>query len=255
MCFWQNDKDILTKNSKIYASNSDQKEMKFLPKNKVPKVFVWTLRMQFWQKNRKSFATKWKIIRTKSGAIYETFIFSKDSYPPNDPLDMYSAFLTTSLICLNWFPQRSASKCLIITFRSRKVLTIMFSVYIDLICDSNAEKPLLKNWKRSSYFKFLKVDLVSVKVCSSGESKKNIDTSAGKFMPKVQKDLAQTPKKNRRRSFQNRYFAQKCPLDIYYALLITFPRNFLRNWEFFAQILTKFHVFFAKILFFYKVLC
>ena len=152
MCFWQNDKDILTKNSKIYAPNSDQKEMKFLPKNKVPKVFVWTLRMQFWHKNRKSFATKWKKIRTKSGALYETFIFSRDSYPPNDPLDMYSAFLTTLLNCLNCFPQRSASKYLIITFRSRKFFTIMFSVYIDLICDSNAEKSLLKNWKKIVLF-------------------------------------------------------------------------------------------------------
>ena len=65
-------------------------------------------------------------------------------------------------------------------------------------------------------------------------------------MPKVQEDLAQTPKKIRRRFFQNRYFAQKCPLDIYYELLITLPRIFLRNWEFFAQILTKFHIFSQK---------
>ena len=56
------------KKKKNYASNSDQKEKKILPQNIFPKVFVWTLRMQFWQQNRKTFATKWKDFRTKSGA-------------------------------------------------------------------------------------------------------------------------------------------------------------------------------------------
>ena len=163
--------------------------------------------MQFWKENRKTFATKWKEIRTKSGAIYETFVFSRDSYPPNDPLDMYSAFLRTSLNCLNCFPQRSASKYLIITFRSRKFFTIMFSVYIDLICDSNAEKSLLKKWKRSFCFKFLKINSVFLKVCSSGDSKYKINHQVGYFVPKVQKSLAQTPEKNRRGFFQKMYFA------------------------------------------------
>ena len=147
MCFWQSDKDVLIKSYKIYASNSDQKETKLLPKKKVPKVFVWTLRMQFWQKNWETFATKWKENRTKSGAIYETLFFLKISYHLNDPLDTYIAFLTTSPNCLNCFPQRSASKYLNITFRSRKFSAIMFSVFIELICDRKAEKSLLKKWK------------------------------------------------------------------------------------------------------------
>ena len=171
MCFWQNDKDVLTKNYEIYVSNSDQKEMKFLPQNKVPKVLVSTLRMQFWQQNRKTFATKWKEIRTKSGAIYETLIFLKISYPLIDPLDTYSAFLTSSPNCLNCFPERSASNYLIITFRSRKFSTILFSVNIELICDSNAENSMLKKWKISSLVTILKIDLLFVKVCSSGDSK------------------------------------------------------------------------------------
>ena len=255
MCFWQNDKDVLTKNYEIYVSNSDQKEMKFLPQNKVPKVLVSTLRMQFWQQNRKNFATKWKEIRTKSGAFYETFIFLKNSYPLNDPLDTYSAFLTTSPNCLNCFPQRSASNYLIITFQIRKSSTIVFSEYIELICDSNTEKSLLKKWIRTSCFNFLKINSVFLKVCSSGDSKHNIDNQAGNFVPKIQKDLPQTPKKNRRRIFQDRYFAKKCPLDFYYALLITLLKIFLRNWEFFAQNPTKLHIFPRKTWFFYKVLC
>ena len=158
-------------------------------------MFVWTLRMQFWKENRKTFATKWKEIRRKSGEIYETFIILKISYPLKDPLDTYTAFLTTALKCLNGFPQRSASKYLIITFRSRKYFTIMFSVYIDLICDSNAAKYLLKKGKRSSCFKFSKINSVFREVCSSGDSKYKIDHQAGNFLPKVQKSLAQTPKK------------------------------------------------------------
>ena len=134
-------------------------------------MFVWRLRMQFWQKNRQTFATKWKEIRTKSGAIYETLIFLKISYPLNDPLDRYNAILTTSPICLNCFPQRSASKNLNIRFRSRKFSAIMFSVNIELICDSNAENSMPKKWKISSLVKILKIDLLFVKMCSSGDSK------------------------------------------------------------------------------------
>ena len=172
-------------------------------------MFVWTLRMQFWKENRKTFATKGKEIRTKSGAIYETFRFLKNSYPLKDPLDTYSAFFTTSLKCLNCFPQRSASKYLIIKFRSRKFFTIMFSVYIDLICDSNAEKSLLRKWKWSSCFKFLKINSVFLKVCSSGDSKNKIDHQAGNFVPKVQKCLAQTPKKKQKRIFPKNVFCLK----------------------------------------------
>ena len=171
MCFWQNEKDVSNKNFEIYASNSDQKEMKFLPQNKVSKVLVWTLRMQFWQQNRKTFATKWKEIRTKSGAIYETLKFLKIIYPLIDPLDTYTAFLTTSPNCLNCFPERSTSNYLIITFRSRKFSTILFSVNIELIRDSNAENSMLKKWKISSLVTILKIDLLFVKVCSSGDSK------------------------------------------------------------------------------------
>ena len=36
MCFWQNDRNVLTKYKKNYASNSDQKEKKILPQNKFP---------------------------------------------------------------------------------------------------------------------------------------------------------------------------------------------------------------------------
>ena len=78
----------------------------------------------------------------------------------------------------------------------------MFSVYIELICDSNAEKYMLKKWKSRPNFKFLKSYLLFVKVCSSGDLKYNIDNQAGDFVPKVQKDLPQTPKKSRRRFFQ-----------------------------------------------------
>ena len=170
-------------------------------------MFAWTLRMQFWKESRKTFATKWKEIRTKSGEIYETFIFLKISYPLKDPLDTYSAFLTTSLKCLNCFPQRSASKYLIITFRSRKYLTIMFSVYIDLICDSNAEKSLLKKRKRSSCFKFSKINSVFLEVCSSGDSKYKIDHQAEIFCPKSKRVSLKHRKKNRRGFFQKMYFA------------------------------------------------
>ena len=100
-----------------------------------------------------------------------------------------------------------------------------------------------KNEKYRPNLKFLKIDLFFVKGCSSGDLKYNIDNQAGNFVPKVQKHLPQTPKKNRRRIFQNRYFAQKCYLDFYYALLITLLRIFLRHWEFFAQNPTKLHIF------------
>ena len=134
MCFWQNDKAVSTKNYEIYASNSDQKEMKFLPQNKVPKVFVWTLRMQFWQWNRKNLPQGGKKVVRNLVQYMKLSYSRKKSYPQNDPLDTYSAFLTTSPICLNCFPQRSSSNYLIITFRSRKFFTIMFFIYRTHLC-------------------------------------------------------------------------------------------------------------------------
>ena len=165
------------------------------------------LECSFENKIGKTFAIKWKEIRTKSAAMYEIFIFSKDSYPLKDPLDTYSAFLTTSLKCLSCFPQRSASKYLIIKFRGRKFFTIMFSVYIYLICDSIAEKCLLKNWKRSSCFKFLKINSVFLKDCSSGDSKYKIDHQAGNSAQSPKRSRSNTEKKNRRGFFQKMYFA------------------------------------------------
>ena len=197
--FWQK--------SRKFTQRIPTKRKKILPQNKFPNVFVWTLRMQFWQWNRKTFATKWKEIRTKSGAIYEILIFLKIIYPLIDPLDTYTAFLTTSPNCLNCFSERSTSNYLIITFRSRKFSTILFSVNIELIRDSNAENSMLKKWKISSLVTILKIDLLFVKVCSSGDSKYKINHQVGYFVPKVQKSLAQTPKKNRRGFFQKRYFA------------------------------------------------
>ena len=122
---WQGSFDKKVENSR---NEFRPKGKKILPQNKFPKVFVWKLRTQFWQWTRKTFATKWKEKRTKSGEIYETFIFSKKSYPLNDPLDTYRSFLITSPICLSCFPQRSSSNYRIITFPSRKFFTIMFFI-------------------------------------------------------------------------------------------------------------------------------
>ena len=150
-------------------SKNKNKTRKFLEK-RFHKKFIYTCRKCFWQNYKDFFTENYK---NRFSISDKKKILPQNTSPEgvNDPLDTYSVFLTTTPNCLNCFPQRSASNYLIITFRSGKFSTIMFSVYIELICDSNAEKPLLKKWKRSSCFKFLKINSVFLKACSSGNSK------------------------------------------------------------------------------------
>ena len=55
----------------------------------------------------------------------------------------------------------------------------------------------------------MKIDLLFVKVCSPGDSKYNIDNQAGNFVPKVQNDLPQTPKKKQKNNFPKKILCLK----------------------------------------------
>ena len=113
-----------------------------------------------------------------------------------------------------------------------------------------------KNEKSRPNFKFLKSDLLFVKVCSSGDLKYNIDNQAGNFVPKVQKDLPQFPKKNRRGFFQTKNaFCLKMSTG---HLLCTFDNlavNIPTKMGIFRSQSNKTSHFSPKNLFFYKVFC
>ena len=103
------------------------------------------------------------------------------------------------------------------------------------LCSKNEKYRPNLNFRNSTYFSWKCVPL---------EIQNTILTPMLEILcPKSKKISLKLRKKNRRTIFQKRYFAQKCPLDIYYALLITLPRTFLRIWEFFAHNPTKLHIF------------
>ena len=112
------------------------------------------------------------------------------------------------------------------------------------LCWKNEKyRPNLKCWK-STYFSWK---------CSPLEIQNTFLTTKLEILSPKSKKISHKLRKNRRTILQKRYFAQKYPLDIYYALLITLPRIFLRNWEFFAQNPTKLHFFPEELVFLQSV--